>query len=565
MPKTSIDLLDEVLAVLDDLATRDDRDHLVELRARVDARRLRVLIAGEAKRGKSTLVNQLIGRDVLPTGVTPVTAVVTTVRRANADEHIEVTFLDGRVARHDVVELADFVSERGNPRNERGVRTAEVFVRSDLLDRFDVELVDTPGTGSVFEHNTTAAEEALASLDAAIFVVTADPPIAAAERDLLARMSELSVHTFVALNKADQLDEAGVREAADFTAQVVGEATAAGAELFVCSARQGRSDAGFTRLADAMDRYFAERAAADVLIALRGHAARLAKAMLDATMLTVRSLQLSASCSAERVVLFRDRLHAIAARQGDVEDRCWGAERRLRRELDTSAARSSATVTDECRRALLAALDGRLRNVEPAEVECQGRTLIVQVISERVDRWRGDRAQRLEAGLASLLEVAAADLEAQLSDLRSAARDLLNLELAVHPDGALLRLGRQFWYDFNPRVGWWVPLPDVARKALPGKAKRARARLLDEIPQLSDRQVGRARADLQQRLHESVRAAVAQLRSQYDDTLGRVGAALNDAAAISETAAEEQHRRRADLAARATALSGVYALLTDTP
>ncbi|MDL2336177.1 MAG: dynamin family protein, partial [Chloroflexota bacterium] len=390
MPKTSIDLLDEVLAVLDDLATRDDRDHLVELRARVDARRLRVLIAGEAKRGKSTLVNQLIGRDVLPTGVTPVTAVVTTVRRANADEHIEVTFLDGRVARHDVVELADFVSERGNPRNERGVRTAEVFVRSDLLDRFDVELVDTPGTGSVFEHNTTAAEEALASLDAAIFVVTADPPIAAAERDLLARMSELSVHTFVALNKADQLDEAGVREAADFTAQVVGEATAAGAELFVCSARQGRSDAGFTRLADAMDRYFAERAAADVLIALRGHAARLAKAMLDATMLTVRSLQLSASSSAERVVLFRDRLHAIAARQGDVEDRCWGAERRLRRELDTSAARSSATVTDECRRALLAALDGRLRNVEPAEVECQGRTLIVQVISERVDRWRGD-------------------------------------------------------------------------------------------------------------------------------------------------------------------------------
>jgi len=301
VPKTSIDLLDEVLAVLDDLATRDDRDHLVELRARVDARRLRVLIAGEAKRGKSTLVNQLIGRDVLPTGVTPVTAVVTTVRRANADEHIEVTFLDGRVARHDVVELADFVSERGNPRNERGVRTAEVFVRSDLLDRFDVELVDTPGTGSVFEHNTTAAEEALASLDAAIFVVTADPPIAAAERDLLARMSELSVHTFVALNKADQLDEAGVREAADFTAQVVGEATAAGAELFVCSARQGRSDAGFTRLADAMDRYFAERGAADVLIALRGHAARLAKAMLDATMLTVRSLQLSASSSAERV------------------------------------------------------------------------------------------------------------------------------------------------------------------------------------------------------------------------------------------------------------------------
>lgn len=84
MPKTSIDLLDEVLDVLDDLATQDDRERLADFRQRVDARSLRVLVAGEAKRGKSTLVNQMIGRDVLPTDATPVTAVVTTVRRAEA-------------------------------------------------------------------------------------------------------------------------------------------------------------------------------------------------------------------------------------------------------------------------------------------------------------------------------------------------------------------------------------------------------------------------------------------------------------------------------------------------
>jgi len=51
-----------------------------------------------------------------------------------------------------VVELADFVSESGNPHNERRMRTVEVFVHSDLLDRFDVELVDTPGTGSATLH-----------------------------------------------------------------------------------------------------------------------------------------------------------------------------------------------------------------------------------------------------------------------------------------------------------------------------------------------------------------------------------------------------------------------------
>ena len=180
----------------------------------------------------------------------------------------------------------------------------------------------------------------------------------------------------------------------------------------------------------------------------------------------------------------------------------------MRRELDTSAARTTVTIRERCRREVLAALDGRLRDMEPAAVEQQGRALVAQVISEPVDRWRDDLTHDLEAGLASLLDLAAADLAAQLTDLRTAARDLLDLELAVNPGASLLRPGREFWYDFDPRVGFGLPLPDVARRARPGKAKRARTRLLDEIPQLADRQVGRARSDLQQRLQESVRTAV---------------------------------------------------------
>ena len=62
------------------LGTERDREQLLALLDRLDAARLRVLVVGEAKRGKSTLINALLGRDVLPSGVTPLTAVVTTVR-----------------------------------------------------------------------------------------------------------------------------------------------------------------------------------------------------------------------------------------------------------------------------------------------------------------------------------------------------------------------------------------------------------------------------------------------------------------------------------------------------
>ncbi|MGH3196979.1 MAG: dynamin family protein, partial [Streptosporangiaceae bacterium] len=72
--------LTSALSELAALGTERDGEQPAALRDRLDAARLRVLVVGEAKRGKSTLINALLGRDVLPSGVTPLTAVTTTVR-----------------------------------------------------------------------------------------------------------------------------------------------------------------------------------------------------------------------------------------------------------------------------------------------------------------------------------------------------------------------------------------------------------------------------------------------------------------------------------------------------
>jgi len=108
------------LDLLDPLARGQDREKLAALRDRLGAARLRVLVAGEANRGKSTLINALLGREVLPTGVTPLTAVATTVAQS-ADEGIEVIFAGGHRQRFPIAALADFGTERGNPGNCRDV------------------------------------------------------------------------------------------------------------------------------------------------------------------------------------------------------------------------------------------------------------------------------------------------------------------------------------------------------------------------------------------------------------------------------------------------------------
>jgi predicted GTPase len=176
------------------LGTEQDREQLTALLDRLDAARLRVLVAGEPKRGKSTLVNALLGREVLPSGVTPLTAVTTTVRYGD-DERAEVRFGDGREEKHPLAALADLITERGNPGNRRGIADVTVYLAAPVLAG-GLELVDTPGTGSVFERDTETAREALRSMDAAVLVLTADPPVSASERDLLGQVAELSVTTF---------------------------------------------------------------------------------------------------------------------------------------------------------------------------------------------------------------------------------------------------------------------------------------------------------------------------------------------------------------------------------
>jgi hypothetical protein len=67
------------------------------------------------------------------------------------------------------------VTEEGNPGNWRGVARVVARLHTPLLDE-GVRLVDTPGVGSVHEHNTLATDAYLPSLDAAVLVVSADPP-----------------------------------------------------------------------------------------------------------------------------------------------------------------------------------------------------------------------------------------------------------------------------------------------------------------------------------------------------------------------------------------------------
>lgn len=189
------------------------------LSQRVGEGRFFTACVGQFKRGKSTLLNALVGHPVLPTGVVPITSAVTVLRHGSRLAG-RVQFLDGRSADVPISDLALYVSEEHNPENRKGVAVVEAFVPAPLL-RSGLCLVDTPGIGSVFSSNTQATRAFVPHVDAALIVVGADPPISGDELQLVEEVGHQTRHLIVALNKADRLPESEAREAAGFAERVV--------------------------------------------------------------------------------------------------------------------------------------------------------------------------------------------------------------------------------------------------------------------------------------------------------------------------------------------------------
>jgi GTP-binding protein EngB required for normal cell division len=188
-----------------------------ELAARVAEGRFYVACVGQFKRGKSTLINALIGEPVLPTGFIPVTTVPTVIRFGNRIS-ARVRTTDSGWLEIPVSELKQYVTEELNPENKKGVQGAEVSVPSPLLSS-GMCFVDTPGLGSVFTGNTAATQAFIPHIDAALVVVGADPPLAGEELNLVEAVARQVDDLILVLNKADRTTDAERAAAAVFTRQ----------------------------------------------------------------------------------------------------------------------------------------------------------------------------------------------------------------------------------------------------------------------------------------------------------------------------------------------------------
>jgi GTP-binding protein EngB required for normal cell division len=206
--------LTRLSAIAADLGVDRASSEAHDLADRVAEGRFYVACVGQFKRGKSTLLNALVGQSILPAGIIPVTAVPTIVRFGERPG-ARYRSRDGTWRPTEIADLAQFVSEALNPGNAKGIEGVEVFVPSALLAG-GMCLVDTPGLGSVFSANTEATHAFVPHVDAAIVVLGADPPISGDEAGLVETVSRHVCDLLIVINKADRVSDAEVAASADF-------------------------------------------------------------------------------------------------------------------------------------------------------------------------------------------------------------------------------------------------------------------------------------------------------------------------------------------------------------
>lgn len=185
-------------------ACKGQAQHLRIIKEKLEKETLTLSIIGQFKRGKSTLANAILGDDILPVGIVPITSAVTRVYYG--DKSAQVHFFNGDIQPIAFEKLSEYISEQENNNNKLGVSSVVIKAPSKFLKN-GIEFVDTPGVGSFHKNNTEVAYEYMKESDGVIFLLSVDSPINEIEIEFLKATKEFASKFYFAVNKADLVSE----------------------------------------------------------------------------------------------------------------------------------------------------------------------------------------------------------------------------------------------------------------------------------------------------------------------------------------------------------------------
>jgi len=570
-------LLGQAIDQLSNLKTgfSGETESLIELKSRLSQGRFHLAVLGQFKRGKSTLLNALLGEAVLPTAVIPLTAIPTFIQ-AGQKLSAKVLFHDkkppqeynAKNSQQLVAFLSQYVTETANPANKLEVKQVEVFHPAEILKN-GVVLIDTPGIGSTFKHNTEATLNFLPQCDAAMFLVSADPPVTEVEIEFLKQVQRKIPRLFFILNKADYLTEQEKDEILSFIKKVLSEqlGLAKDTNIFCVSARLGLqarqnqenalwSKSGLHEVEKYLVDFLAHEKSETLQQAIGKKAIDILNDVLMQIQLSISSLQMPLEDLEKKLEVFREKLAELEQSKFSAMDILEGDKKRMHQFLETHAEQ----LREKTRTYLKSVIEQTLSKLEPGRIDEE---VIEKVLADAIpcffEHEMGKSTEIFQSKMNSVLQPHRDKLNLLIGAIRRNAAELFEIpyhETKSVQDFEMVR--RPYWVSHQ-----WVRsfrrIPrGVVDKLLPAGFRRSQLtkRAMEQIDELVMQNVENLRWAVFQNLDQSFIRFRSELDRRFKQTLAATEGAV-------ETALRKRKEHSEIISNELTRLESALMLLTE--
>ena len=547
------------------------------LRERADTKVFNLVAVGEFKRGKSSVLNALIGAEILPVGVVPLTAIVT-VLEYGKESAVQVMFQDGAERQVPLEALWDFATEKGNPGNEKGVGEVRIAWPSSWLKN-GVRLIDTPGVGSIYRHNTDNTYRFLPKADAVLFLLSVDQPVGQAEYDFLKEVRIYAGRIFFILNKTDLLSETDLVESIAFASRVLTEAMGGPVAMFPVSAglalegcKSGSEEllakSRFPALTSALERFLMEDKGNALVVSLTKGLLRLVSQARFNAELALSSLSMPVDELRRKMTTFEQKRGEITQDKHDFAILLEAEVRQLAdKEVTADVEAFKTTLTRDIEHKLKDHFEA-VRHLPSRELHEDLQRYVVDEVRAAWDGFRLEEDEKLETSFQALCKRFSGKIDAMVDELYQFSSDLFSVPFeavsAVSAWSTKSRLYYKFWDTHGSLKIMTTSLLHALPKFL-GDALILKA-VQDYGRELTDTQSGRVRYDFAQRLDKSMRDFKTAMLARIDVTLEGIKTAVEKGVKTgAENASHAEDRVREltadmerldDLAARLQTLIG---------
>jgi len=206
-------ILENLEKIIDKYEIESLKDYLQKIKLLSSAKTISVAVLGGFKAGKSSFLNEIAGKDILPVGVLPTTNIVTKILLGKTFKISVITEKKTFVIQPE--NLPQYLTEKLNHQNEKQVK----FVEIEIPD-IDMEYIDTPGIGSFFRDNTETTLNWTPQSTFVIYTINSQQPFSEQDIENLRIILSYTDKISLLLTKVDLLSEPEKNEMTQYINQI---------------------------------------------------------------------------------------------------------------------------------------------------------------------------------------------------------------------------------------------------------------------------------------------------------------------------------------------------------